>query len=1070
MLAMSQKRLFSQKVITKACEGFASAIPAEHLKIIEDWQTKTSFGGKETHLDGLYISQFLCGLLGYEETNASEQWTIQKNTKIGTGNVDAAIGYFKPQGQMEIKAPFELKGPDTKDLDAIMPGRHKSPVQQAWEYAMDAKGVEWVLVSNMLEIRLYAFGYGRQAYEVFYLKDLNKPEEYHKFQLLLSKTNLLGGKSFELLKLSEQADKDITNQLYKDYKTLRNNLIHGLRQHNSTLNAEDAVQYAQTILDRVLFIAFAEDTALLPENSLRDAYTTTNDYIKQSSWERFVKLFGWVDKGFPERKIPPYNGGLFKKNTAIDKLTVPDEICQGFEKIGAYDFASEISVNILGHIFEQSITDLEEIKASLEETDFDAKKGKRKKDGVFYTPDYITRYIVEQAVGGWLEERRIELGFYKLPELDPDKDYAVIKTNMSKKAKKSTSTTLTPKAKKYIAYWKAYKKALSNIKVLDPACGSGAFLVQAFDYLKEEGQRINAELAQLQGGMEDIFERLDTSILKNNLYGVDLNPESVEITKLSLWLKTANSGEKLTYLDDNIQCGNSIISDPQFAGDAAFNWKESFSTIMQKGGFDVVVGNPPYVRMEHLKPVKPYLEKNYITASDRADLFVYFYEQGIKILKPSGWLGYISNNTFFKTGAGQNLREFLLKNVSLERIVDFGDTQIFEGATTYPAIMLMTKGSPNKKHEISFTTVTDDAVNFSTLEEPAPTYKQADLGSDSWQLEANDIAAIRQKIISKHKMLKEVYGSPMYGIKTGCNEAFVIDQATRDSIVSADSKAADLIKPFLEGKDFHKWYLSSRKLFLINIPKDSILIDSYPSIKSHLLNFKKTLSNRATKQNWYELQQAQLAYQPYMNKPKIIYGHFCPEPLFSIDVKGFFSNNKSYFIPVEDWYLLALLSSKSLWLVFTGMTTAVKGGYYEATAQHIEKLPIPKAKPEQKAALGELAKDCQTAAEARYTTQQAVIQRIPDLAPDAATAKLNKKLQHWWELDFPAFRTEIKKVFKQDIPLADRSDWEKFLNTHRQQITDYTNQINQLEAQINQQVYTLFGLTNDEIAVIEGSV
>ena len=164
-----------------------------------------------------------------------------------------------------------------------------------------------------------------------------------------------------LLKASEQADKDITNRLYRDYKALRSELIHGLQQHNKGLAVEDSIRYAQTILDRVLFIAFAEDTHLLPARSIADAYEAQDDYSDLTVWERFVALFNWVDKGFPKRKIPPYNGGLFKRNPAIDKLNVPDELCEGFKKLGGYDFASEISVNILGHIFEQSITDLEEL-------------------------------------------------------------------------------------------------------------------------------------------------------------------------------------------------------------------------------------------------------------------------------------------------------------------------------------------------------------------------------------------------------------------------------------------------------------------------------------------------------------------------------------------------------------------------------------------------------------------------------------------------------------------------------------------------------------------------------------
>ncbi|TKW61103.1 MAG: type I restriction endonuclease subunit M [Blastochloris viridis] len=1078
---MKQKPLFSAKVISKALGSASRVIPSEHLAIIEDWQKKTEFGGKETNLDGPFLSEFVIPLLGYKGVHGSGAWTIEKNRPVGSGNVDVAIGKFTKGGAGDIVAPFELKGPKTKDLDAIMAGRNKTPVQQAWEYAMDAKGAQWVLVSNMLEIRLYAVGYGRQAYEVFFLKDLHKPLEYARFCLLLSAKALLEGSAADLLKKSELADKDITNRLYRDYKTLRADLIQGLQEHNPTLGAEDAIQFAQTILDRVLFIAFAEDTRLLPERSLADAFEAEDDYAKMTVWERFAALFNWVDKGFPKRKIPPYNGGLFKQNKAIDKLNVPDSLCEGFKKLGEYDFSSEISVNILGHIFEQSITDLEEIKARLNNADYDAKKGKRKKDGVFYTPDYITRYIVEQAVGGWLDGRRRELGFYDLPKLDPAKDYPTMHTGKGKKGK--VTVTLTPKAKKHLAYWKDYKNALAGIKVLDPACGSGAFLVQTFDYLLEEGLRVNTEIQRLQGGIIDIFERLDTSILKNNLYGVDLNPESVEITKLSLWLKTASSQEKLTYLDDNIKCGNSIVAD-MAVQPSAFDWNQQFANIVQAGGFDVVVGNPPYVRQELFKSDKPYLQKHYTTYHGVADLFAYFYEKGINLLKPNGLLGYISSSTFFKTSSGQRLRELLSQKVTLHRLIDFGDRQVFEGATTYPTIVILQKAKPAKGHEIAFTTVTDDVVNFATLEEHAATMPQSNLGSSSWQLENVTVANVRKKAIGKHPNLSKVYGSPLYGIKTGCNDAFIIDQATREKLVKADPAAAGLIKPFLEGQDFKPWHTEPRGLYIIFTHR-GVSIDKYPSIKAHLLQYrdslepkpegwddvdankgKEWLGRKAGTYKWYEIQDT-VAYSKSFEGPKIVYGHFSVTPLFSMDAQGFYSNDKSYIIPNADWFLLALLNSSTMWFLIRGMSPPVRGGFYECRIQYMETLPIPKATKEQKAALGALAQQCQQAAEARYMAQQEVLKRIPDLAPNPATAKLTGKLQAWWELDFAAFSKEVEKTFRQAIPLKQRNEWEAYLADHRKQVGNLAHRISQLEQEINQQVYTLFGLTADDVAVVE---
>jgi hypothetical protein len=1065
---MKTKALFSARVIETALQGSAAAIPPEHLAIIQNWQAKTEFKSSETNLDGSFITGFLCPLLGYEEANKTGAWTIQKNTAIpGGGNVDVGIGHFDQAGKAQIVAPFELKGPKTKDLDALMAGRAKSPVQQAWEYATFIKGAQWVLVSNMVETRLYAVGYGRQAYETFHLRDLDKPAAYARFRLLLGKAGLLDGGTAALLARSEAADKAITDKLYGEYKRLRFTLITGLQTNNPTLTIDQALEFAQTILDRVLFIAFAEDTNLLPRNSLTEAHAAQSDYDTSTAWQRFKTLFSWVDKGMPKRRIPPYNGGLFRENPELDALVVPDELCATFAVLGIYDFASEVTVNILGHIFEQSVSDLEELKATLAGAAFDAKKGKKKIDGVVYTPDFITRYIVEQAVGGWLADKRGELGFDKLPVLDPEKDYPTL---TMKRGKNATATvSLNAKAKQHLAFWQAYASALASIKVLDPACGSGAFLVQVFDYLREEGLRVNTELGRLQGGIVDLLERLDTSILKNNLYGVDLNPEPVEITKLSLWLKTANSGEKLTYLDDNIKCGNSVVDDAAVSP-VAFDWAAQFPAIMAAGGFDVVVGNPPYVRMEVLKPIKPYLEKHFITATDRADLFVYFFEQGLRLLKPQGWLGYISSSTFMKTGSGSKLRELLASQATVQRLVDFGDVQVFEGVTTYPVIMVLQKGAPPAAHAIPFTVVDGASkVNFGTLEEKAPTYPQASLGVGSWQLEGDARAAVRRKIIGSHPTLKEVYGAPLYGIKTGLNKAFIIRQALRDRLVKDDPKCASLIKPVLKGNELQRWNVQSDKNWVIYIPKNKIDIEEYPSLRAWLLPFKAELEARATVQNWWELQQAQEAYVPAFMGPKIAYIEVCNRAPFCFEPNGFYQEATTFLIPTSDKFLLALLNSSAAWFFFMGITSFFRGGYFRMKNQFVELLPIPPATAAQKAALAALAERCQTATEARYKAEQEVARRIPDLAPSPATAKLTKKLQAWHELDFSAFAKEVEKTFKQPIPLKERNDWQAFLAEHRAVIEARSAEIAQLEAEIDQQVYALFGLTPDEIEVVKGS-
>ncbi len=242
----------------------------------------------------------------------------------------------------------------------------------------------------------------------------------------------------------------------------------------------------------------------------------------------------------------------------------------------------------------------------------------------------------------------------------------------------------------------------------------------------------------------------------------------------------------------------------------------------EEGGFDVVLGNPPYVRMELLKAFKPYLEARYEVVSDRADLYAYFYERGLRLLKPGGRLGYISSSTFFKTGSGRPLREYLLREERIESVVDFGDLQLFEGVTTYPAVVTLKRGPAPAGHELRFWKV--EALPESSFraawEAAAGPYPQSALGSGSWELENPALRALRDKIRSGKETLKEVYGSPLYGIKTGLNAAFVIDTPTKERLCADDPRSSELLKPFLEGKDLKRWRAEPRGLWLIYIPKN----------------------------------------------------------------------------------------------------------------------------------------------------------------------------------------------------------------------------------------------------------
>ncbi|KAB2534770.1 hypothetical protein AL035_20450 [Salipiger aestuarii] len=1076
--------LFNRKTLKRHIK--ADPIPSDHLAALEAWAELISSGRierlKETALHGQFASKIVEGVLGYHGPAGGADYNVSTEQNILRGSVDLALGRFGGKTP-DIVAPFELKGADTRDLDAIMPGRNKSPVQQAWEYAMNARGVKWVLVSNMIELRFYGFGEGTSAYEEFRLDQLTDPEEYARFMLLLSAENLLSGRTADLLKESRREDKDITDSLYQDYKDLRLKLLSAVQEADAAIAPLDAIALAQKILDRVLFIAFAEDTGLLPDSTLENAFVARDPYNPRPIWDNFKGLFRAIDVGNNELKIPRYNGGLFREDTVINGLIIADDVCEGFKTLGGYDFASEVSVTVLGHIFEQSIADVERLQAIARGEEEEPEKstgtsGRRKRDGVVYTPDYIARFIVAETLGTHLRE--------------------IFEDTLRAHAKKGADVTdyeNIPWRKKSaeLEAWQAYRDRLKSLRIVDPACGSGVFLIMAFDFMKAELTRVNDKIKDLLPKAEHFGDLLDyvpdSEILTDNLFGVDVNEESIEITKLSLWIKTARRGKVLDSLSGSIRVGDSLIEDSNFAYlDHAFTWETAFPGVFAEGGFDVVLGNPPYVRQELISDLKPYLQRRFESYHGVADLFCYFYERGLRLLKPGGRLGYISSNTFFKTGSGKPLREYLLKEATIESVVDFGDLQVFEGVTTYPAILTMKRGAAPKGHELRFWKV--DALpdnNFlATWEAAAGPFTQSGLDSGSWQLENRSLRALREKIWAGKKTLKEVYGAPFRGIVTGANPIFVIDTTTKEQLCAEDPRSAELLKPFLEGKDLKRWRAEPTDRWLI-FTRRGLDIESYPAIKAYLQSHRERLEpkpegwtpptprdkwpgRKSGSYQWFEVQDT-IGYHASFAHNKIIYRDVSRQASFALDKSGLHLDSTASFVDADDPFLLAILNSKVFWFVLSALTPLAQGGYRRKKNQYIEQVPIPNASAEARSKLAAQVDKCGDLAHQRLKLRTSITRRIPDLCPPDREPKLTNKLKEWWALpDFAAFRAEVKKVFNADIPLTDRSDWEDWINRDRAEISRLTAEIAQAEAQIDSIVYDLFDLTEDEVALLEAAI
>jgi hypothetical protein len=258
----------------------------------------------------------------------------------------------------------------------------------------------------------------------------------------------------------------------------------------------------------------------------------------------------------------------------------------------------------------------------------DRHKTRRKKEGAFYTPAFITRYIIEQALGGVLRDR-----FEQLRQQHEHQAKGTARAALADPGVYELDKLKAPQRAALVRFWEAWQDQLASIRLLDPACGSGAFLIEAFDQLHTAYQASNDRLQELRGH-RSLFD-LDRRILEHNLYGVDLNDEAIEICRLSLWIKTAQRGKPLASLDHSIRVGNSVVADPA-VHEKAFDWQAAFPEVFAQGGFDVVVGNPPYVRQELLSPIKPYLQSAYRAYHGMADLVRVLLRVGAAVLKPGG--------------------------------------------------------------------------------------------------------------------------------------------------------------------------------------------------------------------------------------------------------------------------------------------------------------------------------------------------------------------------------------------------------------------------------------------------
>ena len=569
---------------------------------------------KEEQYQGEFLIDLFVNVFGYSKspTPNFNLITEQKNIKDSKKSDGAILEGGK------VLAVIELKGTETTDLSKVE--------TQAFGYMNNQPECEYVITSNFEKLRFYIDN--AVDFEEFNLFELSK-ERFEILWLCLSSDYLLKNTPKQIKDESVTQEENVTKKLYKDYSLFRNEIFDSIQKNNLEHNKLTLFKKTQKLLDRFLFIFFAEDRLLLPPNSIRVILQQWTDLKEKYDeyfplYDRFKKYFGYLNTGHEgeHHDIFAYNGGLFASDGILDNIKIDDDFLYKHAlNLSNYDFESEISVNILGHIFEHSLTEIETIQAQLEGAEIDRSKSKRKKDGVFYTPKYITKYIVENTVGKLCEERKAELDIN-------DENYQPTKQ----------------RSRKRLDNLQNYRDWLLQLTICDPACGSGAFLNQALEFLITEHRYID-ELSAKYNKDALVLSEVENAILENNLFGVDINEESVEIAKLSLWLRTAQPRRKLNDLSSNIKCGNSLIDSKAVAGDKAFNWQDQFPKVFGKGGFDVVIGNPPYVKLEQIKSTSLALEKiGYKTFNKRADLYCVFVEKGFQ----RGFIGRLAGVRFHR--------------------------------------------------------------------------------------------------------------------------------------------------------------------------------------------------------------------------------------------------------------------------------------------------------------------------------------------------------------------------------------------------------------------------------------
>ena len=879
---------------------------------------------------------------------------------------------------------------------------------------------------------------------ILYLTCRDYLEQWDEIAAIFSKNAILKG-SFDKYardKRGKRGTAQVDSAFLEEIAGWREILARNIALRNPELDTRDLNYAVQATVNRIVFLRICEDRGIERLMKMEDLLSGERVY------PRLCELFRRADERYNsgifhfEKESGRENPDTLSLRLNIDDKPLKDIIRRLYYPDSPYEF-SVLPAEILGQVYEQFLGKVIRLtdghRAVVED-----KPEVKKAGGVKYTPAYIVDYIVKNTLWPTLEEK-------------------------------------TP-------------SDATKISVLDPACGSGSFLIVAYQHLLdwhrewyvqnlvpllESGLRPSSiQIRHMLPGIEGaskgrkkerepelpVFQgrggewRLTTAerkrILLNNIYGVDIDRQAVEVTKLSLLLKvlegeneetiskqlTLFSERALPDLSRNIKCGNSLIGwdileeNPSLGQEEIerinpFDWRAEYPEVFGRGGFDVVIGNPPYVRQEGLGEFKGYFQKHFQVYQGTADLYAYFMERGVSLLQDEGIFSYIVANKWMRANYGLPLRRWL-KEQCIEEITDFGDLPVFLGATTYPCIIRIVRRPPQS----SFQATQVKTLNFNDLGEYVNEngYKvnQLTLDDSGWSLADEATQALLDKLKGKGVPLGEYVGGKIYyGIKTGLNEAFVIDAQTREKLIAEDPKSEELIKPFLAGRDIKRYQQPVNDKYLILIPrgwtrekssnaKDALgwLKGNYPAMANHLLPFAQAAGKRYDKgEYWWELRACD--YYNEFEKQKIVYAEIASKGQFTLDNGYKYYDTTAYIISCDDdlMYLIGLLNSKLWTFLFSKQSSEIRGGFFRWKRQYLSPLPIRTIDFSEPADV------------ARHDSLVSLGDRM---------LALHKQLQET--------RTPHDEIaLKRQIEATDR--------------------------QIDALVYELYGLTEDEIGIVEGS-